>query len=51
MSGRIRLTKWVKLYQKHIFKIRTGKKLEKIIQKEKKLLKKLYESDFHEISY
>ena len=51
MSGRMRLAKWTRLYQKTNFKMPTGKKLERIKQREKELMKRLLESDFHEITW
>ena len=51
MSGRIRLTKWVRLYQNPNYKTSTPKQLAKRKTKEQKLMKELYESDFHEITW
>lgn len=49
MSGRIRLSKWVKLYQNPNYNPPTPKQLEKRKIKEQKIMKELMESDFHEI--
>ena len=47
----MRLTKWVRLYQNPNYKPLTPKQLEKRKTKEHKLMKELYESDFHEITW
>ena len=49
MSGRMRMVKWVKLYQNPNFKPPTPKQLERLKIREQKLIKELYELDFHEI--
>ena len=50
MSGRMRLTKWIKLYQNPTYKAPTPKQLERLKIQKQKLMKELYESDFHEIT-
>jgi len=51
ISGRMKLTKWVRLYQNRNYKPSTPKQLEKLKIREQKLMKELYESDFHEITW
>ena len=51
LSGRMRLTKWVRLYQNPNYKPLTPKQLESLKIREQKLMKELYESDFHEITW
>ena len=46
----MRLTKWVRLYQNPNYKTPTPKQLEKLKIRAQKLMKELYESDFHEIT-
>ena len=50
ISGRMRLTKWIRLYQNPNYKPPTPKQLEKRKITEQKIMKELYESDFHEIT-
>jgi hypothetical protein len=47
----MRLTKWIKLYQNPNYKPPTLKQLEKRKIREQKIMKELYESDFHEITW
>ena len=47
----MRLTKWVKLYQNPNYKPSTSKQLEKLKIREQKIMKELYDSDFHEITW
>ena len=47
----MRLTKWIRLYQNPNYKPPTPKQLEKREIREQKLMKELYESDFHEITW
>ena len=51
ISGRLRLTKWIRLYQNPNYKTPTPKQLEKRKTKEQKIMKELYQSDFHEITW
>ena len=51
MSGRMRMVKWVKLYQNPNYKTPTPKQLERLKIRKKKLMKELYQSDFHEITW
>ena len=51
MSGRMRLTKWIKLYQNPNYKPLTPKQLKRLKIREQKIMKELYESDFHEITW
>ena len=51
MSGRMRLTKWIRLYQNPNYKLTTPKQLERLKIREQKIRKELYESDFHEITW
>ena len=51
LSGRIRLVKWIKRYQNPNYKTPTPKQLEKLKIREQKIIKKLYESHFHEITW
>ena len=51
LSGRMRLTKWVRLYQNPNYKPPNLKQLERLKIREQKLMKELYESDFHEITW
>ena len=46
----MRLTKWIRLYQNPNYKPPTPKQLEKRKITEQKIMKELYESDFHEIT-
>ena len=45
----MRLTKWIRLYQNPDYKTLTPKQLERHKIREQKLMKELYEFDFHEI--
>ena len=47
----MRLTKWIKLYQNPNYKPPTPKQLERLKIREQKIIKELYESDFHEITW
>ena len=47
----MRMVKWVRLYQNPNYKTPTPKHLEKLKIGEQKLMKELYESDFHEITW
>ena len=47
----MRLTKWIILYQNPNYKPPTSKQLKKIKIREQKIMKELYESDFHEITW
>ena len=47
----IKLTKWIRLYQNPNYKPPTSKQLEKIKIREQKIMKELYESDFHKITW
>ena len=47
MSGRMRLTKWIRLYQNPNYKPLTPKQLEKLKIREQKIMKELNESDFY----
>ena len=47
----MRMVKWVKLYQNPNYKTPTPKQLESFKIRKKKLMKELYESDFHEITW
>ena len=51
MSGRMRLSKWIKLYQNPNYKPPTPKQLKRLKIREQKLMNELYESDFHEITW
>ena len=51
LSGRMRLTKWVRLYQNPNYKPATPKQLKRLKIREQKLMKELYESHFHEITW
>ena len=51
MSGRMRLTKWIRLYQNPNYKPPTPKQLERLKIREQKIMKELYDSDFHEITW
>ena len=51
MSGRMRMVKWVRLYQNPNYKSPTPKQLEKHKIREQKIMKELYESHFHEITW
>ena len=51
ISGRMKLTKWIRLYQNPNYKPLTPKQLEKRKIREQKIMKELYESDFHEITW
>ena len=51
MSARMRLTKWVRLYQNPNYKPLTPKQLERLKIREQKIMKELYESDFHKITW
>ena len=51
LSGRMRLTKWIRLYQNPNYKPPTPKQLERLKIREQKIMKELYESDFHEITW
>ena len=51
ISGRLRLTKWIRLYQNPNYKPPTPKQLERLKIREQKIMKELYESDFHEITW
>ena len=51
MSGRMRLTKWIRLYQNPNYKPPTPKQLERLKTREQKIIKELYESDFYEITW
>ena len=46
MSGRMRLVKWIRLYQNLNYKPQTDKQLKKYKEKENKLIESL--SDFYE---
>ena len=48
MSGRIRMVKWTRELMKN-YNPPTPKQLEKLKIREQKLMKELYDSDFHEI--
>ena len=50
MSGRIRMVKWTRELMKN-HKSRTPKQLIKLKIREQKIMKELYESDFHEINW
>ena len=50
VSGRIRMVKWTRELLKN-YKPPTPKQLEKLKIREQKLMKELYESDFHEITW
>ena len=47
----MRLTKSIKLYQNPNYKTPTPKQLEILKIREQKIMKELYESDFHEITW
>ena len=47
----MRLTKWIRLYQNPNYKTPTSKQLEKLKIREQKIMKELYDSDFHEITW
>ena len=47
----MRLSKWIKLYQNPNYKPPTPKQLERLKIREQKIMKELYESDFHEITW
>ena len=47
----MRLTKWIRLYQNPNYKPPTPKQLEKHKIRDQKLMKELYESNFHEITW
>ena len=47
----MRLTKWVRLYQNQTTFPPTPKQLEKRKITEQKIMKELYDSDFHEITW
>jgi len=49
MSGRVRMVKWTRELMKN-YNPPTPKQLEKHKIRELKLMKELYESDFHEIT-
>ena len=51
MSGRMRLSKWVRLYHSKKYKPKTPKQIEREKLRVKKIMKELMESDFHEITY
>ena len=51
MSRRMRMVKWVRLYQNPNYKKPTPKKLERHKRREQNLMKELYEYDFHEITW
>ena len=51
MSGRMRLTKWIRLYQNPNYKPPTLKQLERLKTREQKIKKELYDSDFYEITW
>ena len=50
MSGRIRMVKWTRELMKN-YKSPTPKQLERLKIREQKLMKELYELDFHEITW
>jgi len=47
----MRLTKWIRIYQNPNYKPPTPKQLERLKIREHKIMKELYESDFHEITW
>ena len=51
LSERMRMVKWGKLYQNPNFKPPNPLLLEKRKIREQKIMKELYESDFHEITW
>ena len=51
ISGRMRLTKWIRLYQNPNYKPLTPKQLKRLKIREQKLMRELYDSDFHEITW
>ena len=50
MSGRVRMVKWTRELTKN-YKPPTPKQLERLKIREQKIMKELYESDFHEITW
>ena len=50
MSGRVRMVKWTRELMKN-YKPPTPKQLKRIKIREQKIMKKLYESDFYEITW
>ena len=50
VSGRIRMVKWTRELMKN-YKPPTPKQLERLKIREQKIMKELYESDFHEITW
>ena len=50
MSGRIRMVKWTRELMKN-YKPPTPKQIERLKIREHKIMKEIYESDFHEITW
>ena len=50
LSGRVRMFKWTRELMKN-YKPQTPKQLERLKIREQKIMKELYESDFHEITW
>ena len=50
VSGRVRMVKWTRELMKN-YKPLTPKQLERLKIREQKIMKELYESDFHEITW
>jgi hypothetical protein len=47
----MRLPKWTRLYQNLSYKPLTPKQLKRFKIREQKIMKEIYESDFHEITW
>ena len=50
MSGRVRMVKWTRELMKN-YKPPTPKKLKRLKIREQKIMKELYETDFHGITW